>query len=80
MASDTLKGLKVAILVTDGFEKVELTQPRKALDEAGAVTGIVSPRSSKVRSWFVGGIQPACRYFPDVGTLRMTIMAKQAHS
>ena len=51
MASDTLKGLKVAILVTDGFEKVELTQPRKALDEAGAVTRIVSPKSSKVRSW-----------------------------
>jgi protease I len=51
MASDTLKGLKVAILVTDGFEKVALTQPRKALDEAGAVTRIVSPKSSKVRSW-----------------------------
>jgi PfpI family intracellular protease len=51
MASDTLKGLKVAILVTDGFEKVELTRPRKALDEAGAVTRIVSPKSSKVRSW-----------------------------
>ena len=38
MAQDTLKGLKVAILVTDGFEKVELTEPRKALDEAGAET------------------------------------------
>jgi protease I len=35
VAQDTLKGLKVAILVTDGFEKVELTEPRKALDEAG---------------------------------------------
>ena len=42
MAQDTLKGLKVAILVTDGFEKVELTEPRKALDEAGAETRIVS--------------------------------------
>ena len=32
MAKDTLKGLNVAILVTDGFEQVELTEPRKALD------------------------------------------------
>ena len=32
---DTLKGLSVAILVTDGFEQVELTGPRKALDEVG---------------------------------------------
>jgi protease I len=51
MALDTLKGLKVAILVTDGFEKVELTGPREALDGAGAMTRIVSPKSSKVRSW-----------------------------
>ena len=33
----------MAILVTDGFEQVELTEPRKALDEAGATTKIVSP-------------------------------------
>lgn len=46
-----LKGLKVAILVTDGFEEVELTEPRKALDAAGAQTQIVSPKPSKVRSW-----------------------------
>ena len=38
MASETLKGLKVAILVTDGFEQVEMMEPRKALDEAGART------------------------------------------
>ena len=51
MASDTLKGVKVAILVTDGFEQVELTEPRKALDEAGADTQIVSPKDGKVRAW-----------------------------
>src|SRR6202045_5106665 len=38
MADETLQGLKIAILVTDGFEEVELTQPRKALDQAGADT------------------------------------------
>ena len=51
VASNVLKGLKVAILVTDGFEKVELTRPREALDEAGASTSVVSPKSTKVRSW-----------------------------
>lgn len=33
-----LKGLKVAILVANGFEQVEMTEPRKALDKAGAQT------------------------------------------
>ena len=46
-----LKGTKVAILVTDGFEQVELTEPRKALDAAGAETSIVSPKKDKVRGW-----------------------------
>ena len=48
MAEHALKGLKVAILVTDGFEKIELTEPRKALDEAGAETRIVSPKVDRV--------------------------------
>jgi len=46
-----IKGVKVAILVTDGFEQVELTEPRKALDQAGAATSIVSPKSEQVRGW-----------------------------
>ncbi|HEY2363505.1 MAG TPA: type 1 glutamine amidotransferase domain-containing protein [Candidatus Angelobacter sp.] len=46
-----LKGLKVAILITDGFEEVEMVDPRKALDEAGAETRIVSPKDRRVRSW-----------------------------
>ncbi|WGF90946.1 type 1 glutamine amidotransferase domain-containing protein [Marinivivus vitaminiproducens] len=51
MASDTLKGMNVAILVTDGFEEVEMTEPRKALDEAGAKTSLISPKPQKVRAW-----------------------------
>jgi protease I len=47
----TLSGKKVAILVTDGFEQVELTEPRKALDQAGAQTSVVSPKADKVRGW-----------------------------
>ncbi len=51
MATQDLQGLKVAILVTDGFEQVELMEPRKALDAAGAKTQVVSPKNGKVRGW-----------------------------
>src|ERR1700730_5173044 len=51
MADETLQGLKIAILVTDGFEEVELTEPRKALDQAGADTRVVSPKGDGVRGW-----------------------------
>ena len=49
--ANKLDGCRVAILVTDGFEEVELTRPRKALDDAGATTSIVSPKDGTVRSW-----------------------------
>lgn len=51
MPQATLDGLKVAILVTDGFEQAELTEPRKALDAAGATTKIVSPNEREVEGW-----------------------------
>ena len=44
-----LDGKKVAILVADGFEQVEMTKPREALEEAGAETKIVSLKSSKIQ-------------------------------
>jgi len=47
----SVKGKKVAILATDGFEQVELTEPRKALDAAGAQTSVVSPKRDKIRGW-----------------------------
>jgi protease I len=46
-----LTGKKVAILVADGFEQVELTEPKQALDEAGAKTEIVSPNAEQVKGW-----------------------------
>ncbi len=51
MAEPSLTGIRVAILATDGFEQVELTEPRKALDQAGATTEVVSPKQGKVRGW-----------------------------
>jgi deglycase len=46
-----LDGKKVAILVADGFEEVELTSPQEALESAGAETEIVSPAEKKVKAW-----------------------------
>ncbi|MDX1622699.1 MAG: type 1 glutamine amidotransferase domain-containing protein [Gemmatimonadota bacterium] len=46
-----LDGKRVAILVADGFEQVELTSPREALEEAGAEPVIVSPEDGTVRGW-----------------------------
>ena len=42
---------KVAILVEDGFEQIELTSPKAALEAAGAQTFIISPKSDKVKGW-----------------------------
>jgi protease I len=46
-----ITGKKVAILVAEGFEQVEMTGPRKALEEAGAETAIVSPAKDEVQGW-----------------------------
>lgn len=49
--TDQLKNRKVAIVVENGFEQVEMTEPRKALQEAGAQTEIVSPVKDRVKGW-----------------------------
>jgi protease I len=46
-----LEGKKVAILVADGFEQVELTDPKQALEAAGAETQIISPNEHQVKGW-----------------------------
>lgn len=45
----TLENKRVAILATDGFEQVELEEPRQALQEAGAATEIVSPKEGTIQ-------------------------------
>lgn len=42
---DKLKGRRIAILATEGVEEVELTRPKKALEDAGAKVDIIAPRS-----------------------------------
>ena len=47
----SLKGKNVAILATDGFEQSELTEPRRALDQAGAKTVVIAPKPGSIRGW-----------------------------
>lgn len=51
MAANSLSGKRVAILATDGVEQVELIEPRKALDAAGATTQVISPKSGAIKAW-----------------------------
>jgi protease I len=48
---NSLSGKRIAILATDGVEQVEMTEPRKALDAAGAKTELVSPAKGKLQAW-----------------------------
>ena len=45
-----LNGRKVAILATDGVEQVELVEPRRALDAAGAVTHLIAPEGGSIQA------------------------------
>jgi protease I len=47
--AEQLKGIRVAILVTDGFEQVEMTSPREALEAEGAETDLIAPGKDKVQ-------------------------------
>jgi protease I len=51
MADKALQGKKIAILATDGVEQVELTEPRKALEEAGAQTELVSLEAGEIQGF-----------------------------
>jgi len=48
--SDRLTGFRVAILATDLVEETELTEPRKALDEAGATTVVIAPHAGEIKA------------------------------
>ncbi len=48
---DRLLNKRIAAVVEDGFEQVELTKPKKALEDEGAIVDIVSPKSGSVKGW-----------------------------
>ncbi len=49
--SDQLVNKRIAILATEGFEYVELIEPRRALEAAGAKTEVISPKDNKIKGW-----------------------------
>lgn len=49
--ANNLAGKIIAILATDGFEQSELEKPKKALEEAGAQTQVVSSSDKKIKGW-----------------------------
>lgn len=51
MTAENLKGFKVAFLVTNAFEQIELEEPKRALEQAGATVKIVSPQFTTVKGW-----------------------------
>jgi protease I len=51
MAERKLEGKKVAILAADMFERVELEEPRKALEEAGAQTEVISIHDGEIKGF-----------------------------
>lgn len=52
---DKLKGKRIAILATEGFEEVELVKPQKALEHAGATVDVIAPKSgiksNQIKAW-----------------------------
>jgi protease I len=49
--SKILSGKTVAILATDGFEEVELAEPKKALEKAGAKVHVIAPHNGEIKGW-----------------------------
>jgi len=66
-----LQGLRVAILAAEGFEQAELLEPRKALDQAGARTSVVSPAKGEVQGW---------KHFDKGEKVRVDVPLEQADS
>lgn len=48
---ERLKNKKVAILATDGFEESEFTEPKKALEAAGATVHVIAPHNGNIKAW-----------------------------
>jgi protease I len=69
MADRKLEGKRVAILAADMFERVELEKPRKALDDAGAQTEVISIHDGEIKGF---------DHFDPVNTVRVDRMVEEA--
>jgi protease I len=70
MPEKTLSGVRVAILATNGFEEVELVKPRKALNDAGAVTKVISPEPGEIYGM---------HHHDKAGKVKVDVTLQQAH-
>jgi protease I len=61
--AELLNGKRVAVLVTDGFEQVELTGPKEALENKGATVHIISAKNGEVTGW--NHTTPATKFHVD---------------
>lgn len=66
-----LEGIRVAILVAEGFEQSELVEPKRALEEAGAQTFIVSPEAGEVQGW---------NHFDKADKFRVDVLVDEARA
>src|ERR1700761_8698514 len=62
--ADELKGKTIAIMATDGGEQVELTEPRKAVEDAGATAVLLSPDAGEIQA-MNSDINPADTFTVD---------------
>jgi protease I len=62
--TESLNSKKIAIIATDGVEQVELETPRKAVEEAGATTDLLSPQTGEIQA-MNGDIEPASKFKVD---------------
>jgi protease I len=62
--AQTLNGKKIAIIATDGVEQVELTEPRKAVQDAGATTELLSLKTGEIQA-MNSDIEPADTFTVD---------------
>jgi protease I len=60
-----ITGKRIAILATDGVERVELTKPRAAIEEAGATAVLVAPSTGTIQSF--DHLDPADELDVDLG-------------
>lgn len=67
-----LHGLKVAVLITTGFEQSEMVGPKKALEEAGATVHIVSQTEGKIKGWDWVALVPMDDFQVDVTLKNVT--------
>mgnify|MGYP000406492133 CR=1 FL=1 len=70
--NQSLAGKKIALLVANGFEEVELTEPQRALLAAGAAMQLISPEQALVNGWHGSAWG---HYFPVDGALSTALAA-----